>query len=76
MAQLEAQTKASLDPYHYNKLYAKSGGKVGKDSKVTYSRDPYPEVLLQNTKDSAQAVKQLNDAIIKLLLQTKPINVH
>ena len=58
---------------------AKSGGKVssdGKRSAVTYSRDPYPEVLLQNTKDSSQAVKQLNDAIIKLLLQTKPINVH
>lgn len=56
----------------------KSGGKVssGKRSAVTYSKDPYPELLLQNSKDSAQAVKQLNDAIIKLLLQTKPINVH
>jgi hypothetical protein len=56
----------------------KKGGKVesGKRSAMTYSRDPYPELLLQNAKDSTEIVKQLNDAVIKLLLQTKPINVH
>ena len=58
--------------------FVKKGGKVesGKRSAMTYSRDPYPELLLQNAKDSTEIVKQLNDAVIKLLLQTKPINVH
>ena len=56
----------------------KKGGKVekGTRSSMLYSRDPYPELLLQNAKDSTEIVKQLNDAVIKLLLQTKPINVH
>ena len=56
----------------------KKGGKVstGTKSAMTYSRDPYPELLLENAKDSTEIVKQLNDAVIKLLLQTKPINVH
>ena len=54
---------------------AKRGGKIGKDSKVTYSRDPYPELLIQNSKDSTKLVEKLNDSVIKLLLQTKPIHV-
>lgn len=69
---------AQLSPM-FKRSILKTGGKVSSESKrsaVTYSKDPYPELLLQNSKDSAQAVKQLNDAIIKLLLQTKPINVH
>ena len=79
IANLKSQGKAGLSNYYYNKLFAKSGGKVsseGKRSAVTYSKDPYPELLLQNAKDSTEIVKQLNDAVIKLLLQTKPINVH
>lgn len=62
-----------------DKKNLKTGGKVsseGKRSAVTYSKDLYPELLLQNAKDSTEIVKQLNDAVIKLLLQTKPINVH
>lgn len=67
---------ASLSPMFRKGL--KKGGKVesGRRSAVTYSRDPYPELLLENAKDSTEIVKQLNDAVIKLLLQTKPINVH
>ena len=58
----------------------KSGGKVskssgGKNSKVTYSRDPYPDLLLQESKNSDKKVEKINDAIIKLILQTKPIHV-
>lgn len=66
----------SLSPMFRKGL--KKGGKInsGKQSAVTYSRDPYPELLLQNAKDSTEIVKQLNDAVIKLLLQTKPINVY
>ena len=89
LATIKSQLALKQQGLGYSGLYAqlspafktgilKSGGKVesGKRSAVTYSKDPYPELLLQNSKDSAQAVKQLNDAIIKLLLQTKPINVH
>lgn len=90
LANIKSQLTLKQQGLGYSGLYAqlspmfkrgllKTGGKVsseGKRSAVTYSKDPYPELLLQNTKDSAQAVKQLNDAIIKLLLQTKPINVH
>lgn len=89
LATIKSQLALKQKGLGYSGLYAqlspafkagilKSGGKVsdGKRSAVTYSKDPYPELLLQNSKDSAQAVKQLNDAIIKLLLQTKPINVH
>lgn len=69
---------AQLSPMFKRWFGYKKGGKVGsgKNSAVTYSRDPYPELLLQNAKDSTEIVKQLNDAVIKLLLQTKPINVH
>ncbi len=78
----ESTLFSSLSPVFrrgLDKQTLKSGGKVsseGKRSAVTYSRDPYPELLLQNAKDSTEIVKQLNDAVIKLLLQTKPINVH
>ncbi len=47
----------------------------GKASKVTYSRDPYPELLIQNAKDSTKLVEKLNDSTIKLLLSIKPIHV-
>ena len=69
---------AQLSPMFKRWFGYKNGGKVGsgKRSAMTYSRDPYPELLLQNAKDSTEIVKQLNDAVIKLLLQTKPINVH
>ena len=89
LATIKSQLALKQQGLGYSGLYAqlspvfkrgilKTGGKIssGKRSAVTYSKDPYPELLLQNSKDSAQAVKQLNDAIIKLLLQTKPINVH
>ena len=89
LATIKSQLALKQQKLGYSGLYAqlspmfkrgvlKKGGKVGegKQSAVTYSRDPYPELLIQNSKDSAQAVKQLNDAVIKLLLQTKPINVH
>lgn len=56
-------------------LSAKKGGKVGKDSKVTYTRDPYPELLLQNAKSSSRFVEKLSDSVIRLILQTKPTNV-
>ena len=49
--------------------------KGGKASKVTYSRDPYPELLIQNAKDSTKLVEKLNDSTIKLLLSIKPIHV-
>ena len=54
-------------------LSLKSGGKT---SRVTYSRNPYPELLLQNSKNSDRFVEKLNDSVIKLILQTKPIHVH
>ena len=78
----ESTLLSSLSPIFrrgLDKQTLKTGGKVsseGKRSAVTYSKDPYPELLLQNAKDSTEIVKQLNDAVIKLLLQTKPINVH
>lgn len=49
--------------------------KGGKSSKVTYSKDPYPELLLQNSKNSDRFVEKLNDSVIRLILQTKPIHV-
>lgn len=51
------------------------GGKVGKDSKITYSRDPYPELLIQNDKNTARYVERLSEAVLKMILQTKPIHV-
>lgn len=54
---------------------AKKGGKIGKNSKVTYSRDPYPELLLQNAKSSSKFVEKLSDSVIKLILQTSPLYV-
>lgn len=62
-------------PNPFRVSIAKNGGKVGKDSKVTYSRDPYPELLIQDSKDSTKLVEKLNDSVIKLLLQAKPIHV-
>ena len=89
LAMIKSQLASKQQALGYSNMYArlapafklgllKKGGSIsnGKRSGVTYSRDPYPELLIQNSKDSAEAVKQLNDAVIKLLLQTKPINVH
>ena len=53
--------------------FMKNGGKA---SKVTYSKDPYPELLLQNSKNSDRFVEKLNDSVIRLILQSKPIHVH
>lgn len=53
--------------------FMKKGGKV---SRVTYSKDPYPELLLQNSKNSDRFVEKLNDSVIRLILQSKPIHVH
>ena len=50
--------------------------KGGKASRVTYSKDPYPELLLQNSKNSDRFVEKLNDSVIRLILQSKPIHVH
>lgn len=52
--------------------FYKNGGKT---SKVTYGRDPYPELLLQESKNTAKYVEKLSDAVIRMLLQTKPKNV-
>ena len=56
---------------------AKKGGKLkdGRDSKVTYSRDPYPELLLQNSRAVDKFVEKLSDHTIKLILETKPFYV-
>ena len=74
------QTLNLQSPAYAYTQYVKKGGKItkkseGKSSKVTYSRDPYPDLLLQEAKNTDKKVAQLNDAIIKLLLQTKPIHV-
>lgn len=64
------QIKTSLSlPYALAK-----GGKTkkGKDSKVTYSRDPYPEMLMESQKISAKFVEKLSDHAIKLILSVKP----
>ena len=74
-AQIKSQKSHLAYPFSE---FAKRGGKIGKEGKqsaVTYSRDPYPELLLQNAKDSTKIVEKLNDSVIKLILQTKPIHV-
>lgn len=53
--------------------FMKNGGKA---SRVTYSKDLYPELLLQNSKNSDRFVEKLNDSVIRLILQSKPIHVH
>lgn len=55
--------------------FMKKGGNTGKNARITYSRDPYPELLLENAKHVSKLVDKLNDATIKLLLQVKPIHV-
>ena len=59
---------------------AKGGGTISKKSseknaKVTYSRDPYPDLLLQNSKSTDKYVQKLSDHTIKLILQAKPLYV-
>lgn len=71
--QLELRNRMLPSGFRVN-LQAK-GGKVGKDSKITYSRDPYPELLIQNDKNTAQYVERLSEAVLKMILQTKPIHV-
>lgn len=60
--------------------FVKSGGKISKDSgsknaRVTYSRDPYPDLLLQNSKAVDKFIEQLSDHTIKLILDSKPLYV-
>ena len=62
-------------PFQYAKGGTVSKSSGNKDSKVTYSRDPYPDLLLQNSKAVDKFVEKLSDHTIKLILQAKPLYV-